>query len=81
MYIQNTQQKFKKRMNGHFYDILRLLTNTPKYGSFAAHFEQHFKYTTSRTDLHKFKKFKVVKEINPIGAIKVFTKPNCKLCM
>ena len=25
--------------------------------------------------------FKVVKQINPIGAMKKFTKPNCNLCM
>ena len=25
--------------------------------------------------------FKVVKQLNPIGAMKKFTKPNCNLCM
>ena len=25
--------------------------------------------------------FKVVKQLNPIGAMKTFTKPNCNLCM
>ena len=50
-----------------------------KSDSFAAHFEQHFKTTTSRTDLHKYMTFKVVKQINLIGALKTFTKPNCIL--
>ena len=26
-------------------------------------------------------KFKVIKQLNPIGAMKKFTKPNCNLCM
>ena len=25
--------------------------------------------------------FKVLKQLNPIGAMKTFTKPNCNLCM
>ena len=25
--------------------------------------------------------FKVIKQLNPIGAMKTFTKPNCNLCM
>ena len=25
--------------------------------------------------------FKEVKQIHPIGAMKIYTKPNCKLCM
>ena len=25
--------------------------------------------------------FKVIKQLNPIGAMKKFTKPNCNLCM
>ena len=49
--------------------------------SFAAHSEQHFNTTTSRTDLRKYMKFKVVKQLSPVGAMKTFTKPNCNLCM
>ena len=48
---------------------------------FADHFEQIFNTTTSRTDLCKYMTFKVVKQLNPIGAMKTFTKPNCNLCM
>ena len=68
-------------MDGHFSDLLRLLKNGQKSDSFDAHSEQNFKTTTSRTDLHKYMAFKVVKQINPIGAMKTFTKPNCNLCM
>ena len=81
IYIGNTQQTFKKRMDSHFSNILSLLKSRQKSESFAAHFEQHFNYTTSRTDLHKHITFKVVKHLNPIGAVKTFTKPNCNLCM
>ena len=55
--------------------------NGQKLDSFAAHFLQHFNTTTSRTNLRKYMAFKVVKEINPIGAMKILTKPNCNLCM
>ena len=54
IYIGNTQQTFKKRMDGHFSDLLRLLKNGQKSDLFAAHFEQHFNITTSRTDLRKY---------------------------
>ena len=33
----------------------------------------------SRTDLHKYMTFKLIKQINLIGAMKTFTKPNYNL--
>ena len=42
---------------------------------------QHFNTTMSCTDIRNYMTFKVVKQLNPIGAIKKFTKPNCNLCM
>ena len=68
-------------MDGHFSDLLRLLKNGQKSDSFAAHFEQHFNTTRSRTDLRKYMTFKVVKQLSLIGAMKKFTKPNFNLCM
>ena len=62
-------------------DLLRLLKNGQKSDSFAAHFEQHFHTTTSRTDLRKYMAFKAVKQLSPADAIKTFTKPNCNICM
>ena len=35
----------------------------------------------SRTDLRNYMTFKVVKELNPIGPMKIFTNPNCNICM
>ena len=48
IYIGNAQHKFKKRMDGHFSNIIRLLKNRQKSDSFAAYFEQHFNATTPR---------------------------------
>ena len=81
IYIGNTQQTFKKRMGGHFYDLQRILKNGQKSDSFASHFVQYFKTTTSHTDLRKYMTSKVVKQLNPIGAMKKITKPNCNTCM
>ena len=63
IYIGNTQQTFKKRLDGHFSDLLRLPKNGQKSDSFSAHFEQHFNTTTSHTDLRKYMTFKVVKQL------------------
>ena len=60
---------------------LSRLSRKEKPDSFASHFKHHFNTTTSRTDLRKYTKFKVVKQINPIGVIKTFTKPNGNICM
>ena len=81
IYIGNTQQTFKKMMDGHFSDLQRILKNGKKSDSFAAHFVQNFNNTMSRTDLRKCMKFRVIKQLNLIGAMKTFTKPNCNLCM
>ena len=62
-------------------NLQRLLKNGQKSDSFAAHFVQHFNNTTSRTDLRKCMTFKVINQLNPIGAMKKFTKPNFNLCM
>ena len=77
IYIGNTQQTFKKRMDGHFSNIQRLHKNGQKSDSFAAHFVQHFNSTTPHTDLRKCMTFKVIKQLNTIGAMKTFT----KICM
>ena len=81
IYVGNTQQKFKKRMDGHFSDILRLLKNGQKTDSFAARFEQHFNATMSHTDLRKYMMLKLLKQLNLVGKTKTFMKPNCNLCM
>ena len=76
IYIGNTQQTFKKRMDGNYSDLQRILKNGQKSDSFVSHFEQHFNTTTSCTYLHKYMTFKVVNQLNLIGSMKKFTKPN-----
>ena len=56
------------------------MSGRKKLDSFAAHYEQHFKSTTSCTDLNIYMEFKEVKQINPIGLMKIFTKPDCNIC-
>ena len=76
IYIVNTQQTYKKKMYSHLSNLLRPLKNRQKSDSFAAHLEQHFKSTIPRIDLRKYMRFKLINQINPIGAMKKITKPN-----
>ena len=68
-------------MDGHFSDLLGLLKNGQKSIFFAAHVKKHFNNTTSHTYICTYTKFKVVKQLNPIGAMKKIIEPNCKLCL
>ena len=81
IYIGNNQHTFEKIMDGHYSNPQRLLKNGQKSDSFAAHFVQHFNDTTSRTDLRKCMTFKLTNQLNTLGVMKKFTKPNCNLCM
>ena len=76
IYIGNTQQTLKIIIDGHFYDLLRLLKNRQESDLFTAQFEQYFNSATSHIYLCKYMTFKLVKQINLIGAMKTFTKPN-----
>ena len=77
----NNQQTLKQIMDGNLSDIIRLLSNRQKSDSFAAHSEQHFNTTMYRTYLRKYMMFKLVKQLNLIGAMNTLAKPNCNLCM
>ena len=79
--IGNTQQTFKKILDGNISDLLRLIKNGQKPDQFSAHFEKNFDATTSHIDLRKYMKFKLVKQLNSIGKMEIFTKPNCNLYM
>ena len=81
IYIGNTKQTFKKIMDGHFYDLQRLLKNEQKPDSFADHFVHNFNTNTSRTDLCKYMMFIILKQLNPSVEMKKSTKPNCNICM
>ena len=64
-----------------YYLIFILVKNEQKSDSFAVHFVQHFNNFMSHTELRKCMTFKVITQLNPIGVMKTFTKPNCNLCM
>ena len=49
--------------------------------SLAAHLKLHHNSTTSNTYLHSYMTLKVLDQLKPIGAKKIFTKPNCNLCI
>ena len=72
-------EALKKRIDSHFSDVQHLLKNGPKPDPFAAHCEQHFNSNASCTDLRMCMTSKVVKQLNPISAMKTFTKPECSL--
>ena len=80
IYIGNTQKTLKKNEWSFLQSTLSAQEQT-KSDSFAAHFVHHFNTTTSRTDLRKYMEFRVVKQLNLIGAMKTFTKTYCNLCM
>ena len=67
-------------MVGHFSILLRHIKNGQKLDSFSAYLKQHINSTTACTYLCKYMTFKVVKQLNLIGAMKQFTKPSCNLC-
>ena len=66
-------------MDGNLSYVQRHLKNRQKSYLFPSHFEQHFKYTKSRTDLRKCIKFKVVNHLNQIEAMKSLMEPNCNI--
>ena len=68
-------------MNGHFSDLQYLLKNVQKSESFAAHLVQKFTNKTLHMDLSKCMTFSILDQLNLIGAMKIYTKPICNLCM
>ena len=68
-------------MDGHLFNLQCLLKNGQKSDSFAAQFKQHFNTTTARTYIPKYMTFKVVKQLNLIGAMKKIMRTNFNICM
>ena len=83
IYIGNTQQKLKKRIDQHLDDVCHLANKGVASDSFAKHF-------AAKCDLEKNTKRKNVQELltvdilwsgNPISCMKNFGTPSCALCM
>ena len=76
-----TLRRLKKKNGQSFIWSPTSTQERKKSDSFAAHFKQHFKSTRSHKNICKYITFKVEKQLNPIGAMNTFTKPNWNLCM
>ena len=81
IYTGNTQQTLKKRMDGHFSDVQKLRKPGQKLDSFVAHYKQRFNSTISHINLHMRMVSEVVKQLNPVGSMKIFMELNCNVCM
>ena len=82
IYIGNTQQKLKTRMQQHFTEVKQLHTKGRKSDSFASHFAtqlQNFEEITPRL-LRGTSNFSVIWKGNPLAATKTFGTPHCALC-
>jgi hypothetical protein len=82
VYIGNTQQFFKKRMQQHFNDVKKLHLLGVKSDSYAKHFATQFLNFTDVTP--ELQRNSITCEIlwkgNPINVVKTFGTPNCALC-
>jgi hypothetical protein len=82
VYIGNTQQYFKKRMQQHFNDVKRLHGQGIKSDSYAKHFAEQLSNfeeinpTLQRNSIN----CSILWQGNPINVVKTFGTPNCALC-
>ena len=82
VYIGNTQQNFKTRMQQHFNDVRKLHKHGEKSDSYAKHFAKQFinfneiNNRIQRNSIH----CSVIWQGNPISAVKTFGTANCMLC-
>ena len=63
--------------------IFRFISSERRKKSYssAAHFEQHFNSTIPRKYLSKCMALTLVNQLNPVGAMKEYKEPNCKIFM
>ena len=84
VYIGNTQQKVKKRLDQHFGDTVRLANCGEKSDSFASHFAEHFKQSDEdvrRKHVREMVKMEILWQGDAISCMKSFGQLNCHLCM
>jgi GIY-YIG catalytic domain len=82
VYIGNTQQYLKKRMQQHFNDVKLLHKQGIKSDSYARHFAKQFvnqKELTPETQRNNIQ-CEILWQGNPINVVKTFGTPNCALC-
>ena len=89
IYIGNTQQKLKTRINQHLADTRKLINCNVQTDSFAKHFAKHLEEKLKNGTLKKVRtsdvrdlvEVKVIWRGNPISCVKSYGKLNCQLCM
>ena len=81
VYIGNTQQNFKSRMDQHYNDVQLKIIKNKNSDSFAHHFSKRFKKKPTCKELRNSCNFKILWQGNPISLSKTFGKSSCRLCM
>ena len=82
VYIGNTQQNFKQRMQQHFNDVQRLHKTGEKSDSYAKHFARelvNFEKINNNLQRNSIT-CSIIWKGNPISAVKTFGTVNCTLC-
>jgi hypothetical protein len=85
-YIGCTQQKVKKRFDGHFSEVCNYVNKGMLSDSFAKYFGSVLKDMekegrTTRKDIREIVRVEVLWKGNPISVMKTFGQVNCTLCM
>ena len=82
IYIGNTQQHLKTRMQQHFADVRRLVLNGEKSDSYARHFASLVTDGQAPTPATQRKNItcSIIWQGNPISVVKTFGTRNCGLC-
>ena len=84
VYIGNTSQTFKKRMDQHYQDTIQKVINKNSTDTFADHFAKSFEnspFKPKPADICKKISCKILWQGNPLSMAKSFRKSVCKLCM
>ena len=81
VYVGNTQNTFKKRMEQIFQDIAQKVQHDKNSDTFADHFATHFDQKPTPQQCRETMKFEVLAKVNPIGSMKTWGKPSCTLGM
>jgi hypothetical protein len=78
--IGNTQQKFKKRMAGHFQEVNKLMEKGVHCKTFRRHLAKRSHSTITRDATRDLIKYNILLQGNPISVVKTFRKSTCTLC-
>jgi hypothetical protein len=85
VYIGNTQQHLKKRMQQHFQDVRKLVLTEQRSDSFASHFADFFDPPRNPRERLKIRdqleiKVEVIWQGRPLSVVKTFGTKGCALC-